>query len=69
MNQISSVTLKDWQSQQQGDSDFITIAGTLEIGYQIARLRIRMCLATKRKTEVSRLSKKQAKKRTDENGH
>jgi transcriptional regulator with XRE-family HTH domain len=37
---LSPTTFPDWQSQQQAAPDFVASAGTLEIGYQVARLRI-----------------------------
>ena len=40
MSQLSPTTFHDWQSWQQSDPDFTAAAGLLEIGYQIARLRI-----------------------------
>ncbi len=37
---ISKTTFQDWQEQQEQDPDFVAESLELEIGYQIARLRI-----------------------------
>lgn len=37
---ISKTTFRDWQEQQEQDPDFVAESLELEIGYQIARLRI-----------------------------
>lgn len=37
---ISKITFQDWQEQQEQDPDFVAESLELEIGYQIARLRI-----------------------------
>ena len=37
---LSPTTFPDWQNQQQADPDFVAASGILEIGYQVARLRI-----------------------------
>jgi DNA-binding XRE family transcriptional regulator len=40
MSTISKTTLQDWQEQQEQDPDFVAESLELEIGYQVARLRI-----------------------------
>ena len=40
MATISKTTLQDWQEQQEQDPDFVAESLELEIGYQVARLRI-----------------------------
>ena len=37
---ISKTTFQDWQEQQEQDPDFVAESLALEIGYQIAHLRI-----------------------------
>ena len=37
---ISKTTFQDWQEKQNQDPDFVAESLELEIGYQIARLRI-----------------------------
>lgn len=40
MTTVSKTTFQDWQEQQEQDPDFVAESLELEIGYQIARLRI-----------------------------
>jgi DNA-binding XRE family transcriptional regulator len=52
MTPLSSTTFPDWQSQQQADPDFVAAAGPLEIGYQVARLRIQRGLTQTQLAEM-----------------
>lgn len=49
---LSPTTFPDWQSQQQAAPDFVASAGTLEIGYQVARLRIQRGLTQAQLAEM-----------------
>jgi len=49
---ISITTLKDWQSRQQADPAFVAAADVLELGYQIARLRIQRGLTRAQLAEM-----------------
>ena len=40
MSTLFKITFQDWQEQQEQDPDFVAESLELEIGYQIARLRI-----------------------------
>ena len=40
MSTLSKTTFQDWQEHQEQDPDFVAESLELEIGYQIARLRI-----------------------------
>ncbi len=40
MTTVSKTTLQDWQGFQEQDPDFVAESLELEIGYQVARLRI-----------------------------
>ncbi len=40
MSILSKITFHDWQEQQKQDPDFVAESLELEMGYQIARLRI-----------------------------
>ena len=40
MSPISKKTFKDWQAEQEQDTEFVAATNELEPGYQIARLRI-----------------------------
>lgn len=40
MSTLFKITFQDWQEQQEQDPDFVEESLELEIGYQIARLRI-----------------------------
>jgi DNA-binding XRE family transcriptional regulator len=52
MSPLSPTTFHDWQSWQQSDPDFAAAAGPLEIGYQIARLRIQRGLTQAQLAEM-----------------
>jgi len=32
---LSPTTFPEWQNQQQAESNFVVVAGSLEIGYQV----------------------------------
>jgi DNA-binding XRE family transcriptional regulator len=49
---LSPTTFRDWQSQQQVDPDFVSAASTLEIGYQVSRLRIQRGLTQAQLAEM-----------------
>lgn len=49
---LSPTTFPDWQSQQQVDPDFVAAANTLEIGYQVARLRLQRGLTQAQLAEM-----------------
>jgi DNA-binding XRE family transcriptional regulator len=40
MTHVSKKTLKDWQTEQLRNPEFVAAANELEPGYQVARLRI-----------------------------
>ncbi len=52
MPPLSPTTFPEWQNQQQTDPDFVAAAGTLEIGYQVARLRIQRGLTQAQLAEM-----------------
>ncbi|HVM72107.1 MAG TPA: helix-turn-helix transcriptional regulator [Anaerolineales bacterium] len=52
MSPISRKTLKDWQTEQMQNPEFVAAANELEPGYQIARLRIKRGLS---QTQLAKL--------------
>ena len=52
MSPVSKKTLKDWQTEQLQNPEFIAAANELEPGYQIARLRIQRGLT---QTELAKM--------------
>jgi DNA-binding XRE family transcriptional regulator len=52
MSPISKTSLKDWQTEQLKDPEFIAAAAELEPGYQIARLRIQRGLTQAQLAEM-----------------
>ena len=52
MSPLSSTTFPHWQSRQQADPDFVAAADTLELGHQIARLRIQRGLTQAQLAEI-----------------
>ncbi len=52
MSPISKTSLKDWQTEQLKDPEFIAAANELEPGYQIARLRIQRGLTQAQLAEM-----------------
>lgn len=49
---LSPTTFPEWQNQQQADPDFVAMSGILEIGYQVARLRIQRGLTQAQLAEL-----------------
>jgi DNA-binding XRE family transcriptional regulator len=52
MSPVSKKTLKDWQTKQLQDPEFVAVANELEPGYQIARLRIQRGLTQTQLAEM-----------------
>ena len=52
MSPVSKKTLKDWQTEQLRDPEFVAAANELEPGYQIARLRIQRGLTQAQLAEM-----------------
>lgn len=54
MSPVSRTTLEDWQARQRQDLEFVEAERELEVGYQIARLRILRGLTQKQLAELVR---------------
>ena len=52
MPPVSKKTFKDWQAEQQQDTEFVAAANEMEPGYQIARLRIQRGLTQTQLAEM-----------------
>ena len=52
MTPVSKKTLKNWQTEQLRDPEFVAAANELEPGYQIARLRIKRGLTQTQLAEM-----------------
>jgi DNA-binding XRE family transcriptional regulator len=52
MSPISKTSLKDWQTEQLKDPEFVAASRELEPGYQIARLRIQRGLTQAQLAEM-----------------